>query len=108
MGEAYVAFALARPQRYRLMFGGPMSFGDHPELREAALRSYDSLLGAFRSRPDLPDPEAAAAAAWSLVHGLAQLLLGGHFARARGAESTEDFTRRVLAAIRFAGAAPRA
>lgn len=107
MGEAYVAFALAHPQRYHLMFSGALAYQEHPELREAALASHERLVAAFRARPDLPDPEAAAAAAWALVHGLSQLLLNGHLARARAGSSPEAFARRVLGAIRFAGSAPR-
>ena len=49
---------------------------------------------------DLPRPELAAAAAWSLVHGLSHLLLDGHFAT----QDPETFVRDVLAAIRFAAA----
>ncbi len=108
MGEAYVGFALAHPERFRLMFGGSVSHEDHPQLLQAALQSHQSLVAAFRSRSDLPDPEAAAAAAWSLVHGLALLLLGGHFVRTRGDATAEAFVRRVLGAVRFAGSAPRA
>jgi hypothetical protein len=40
----------------------------------------------------------AAAAAWSLVHGLSHLLLDGHFAQA----DREAFVREVLGAVRFA------
>jgi AcrR family transcriptional regulator len=107
MGESYLAFALEHPERFRLMFSGPLFYRDHPGLRDAALRSYEGLVSAFRARSDLPDPEAAAAAAWSMVHGLAQLLLGGHFARVRGGASMEAFAKRVLGAVRFAGSAPR-
>src|SRR5262245_4715846 len=35
-GEAYVGFALAHPQRFRLMFGGLLRIADHPGLREKA------------------------------------------------------------------------
>jgi AcrR family transcriptional regulator len=94
MGEAYVAFALRRPQRFRLMFG-PLALADHPALKEAAAVAYQPLLDAFRARGDLPDPESAAAAAWSLVHGLAHLLLDGHLA--------SSAIKRVLGAVRFAG-----
>jgi hypothetical protein len=44
------------------------------------------------------DAEFAAAAAWSLVHGLAHLLLDGHL------EKSEAFVRKVLGAMRFAAA----
>jgi AcrR family transcriptional regulator len=109
MGEAYVRFALANPARFRLMFGGRLRLSEHPGLRDASGRAYDALLQALRARQDLPDPEVAAAAAWSLVHGLANLLLDGHFERAAGGGADlERFIKEVLNSVRFAGSAQRA
>lgn len=100
-GEAYVRFALAHPNRFRLMFGGQVEIGRHAELRSAASRTYEGLVAAFRAREEIADPETAAAAAWSLTHGLAHLLLDGHFReKARDA----GFVRAVIGAVRFAGA----
>lgn len=96
-GEAYVRFALEHPQRFRLMFGGLLPITRYPELRESASGAYQSLVDAWK---DMPEPQIAAAAAWSLVHGLAQLLLDGHFA-AHAAER-DAFVARVLGAVRFA------
>jgi AcrR family transcriptional regulator len=108
MGEAYVRFALAHRARFRLMFGANLPLRDHPGLRAASGRAYDALLQAMRARPDLPDPELAAAAVWSLVHGLANLLLDGHFERANeDAADIDRFVGRVLGSVRFAGAAQR-
>ena len=95
MGEAYVRFALEQPQRFRLMFGGVLPLAKYPELGTAAKAAHGGLMGAFK---DLPRPELAAAAAWSLVHGLSHLLLDGHFA----AQDREAFVREVLGAVRFA------
>jgi AcrR family transcriptional regulator len=103
MGEAYVRFALEHPQRFRLMFGGQLAFDSHPSLREGAAGAYQALLEAFRAQPGVANPETAAAAAWSLVHGLAHLLLDGHFEKARKAD-TENFVREVISAVRFAAA----
>src|SRR3954469_19839227 len=89
MGEAYVRFALERPQRFRLMFGGLLPVAKYPELRSAAHGAHQALLEAFK---DLPRPELAAAAAWSLVHGLSHLLLDGQFADTE----REAFVRDVL------------
>src|SRR5258705_633173 len=77
MGEAYVRFALAHPQRFRLMFGGVLPMAKYDQLQKAAAATYRALLDAFK---ELPRPELAAAAAWSLVHGLANLKLDGHLA----------------------------
>lgn len=100
MGEAYVAFALKHPQRFRLMFGGLISLERHAALQGAARQTYEALVSAFRAQPGVADPEKAAAAAWSLVHGLASLLLDGHFP----AQKSEEFVREVLGAVRFASA----
>ena len=102
MGEAYVHFALANPQRFRLMFGGLLRLDAHPELRRNAQATYAALERAFAGYG--VDASKAAAAAWSLVHGLSHLLLDGHFAN-KG--DTEQFVRGVLGAIRFAVGAQR-
>ncbi|HEY3077752.1 MAG TPA: TetR/AcrR family transcriptional regulator [Burkholderiales bacterium] len=95
MGEAYVRFALEQPQRFRLMFGGLLPMAKYPQLRTAAQGAYQALVEAFK---DLPRPELAAAAAWSLVHGFSHLLLDGHFAHS----DREHFVREVLGVVRFA------
>jgi AcrR family transcriptional regulator len=103
MGEAYVRFALAHPQRFRLMFGGHVSLSRHGELEQAAASPYQALVAAFRAEPSIADPETAAAAAWSLVHGLSHLLLDGHFSSRAGDRA--GFVREVLRAVRFASRA---
>lgn len=101
-GAAYVRFALEQPQRFRLMFGGVLRLGAHAGLREQASRAYEELVRAFASLAGPRAAEITAAAAWSLVHGLAQLLLDGHFARATGGgRDNEAFVREVLGAIRL-------
>ena len=77
------------------MFGGLLPMAKYPELRNAAQGAYQALIEAFK---ELPRPELAAAAAWSLVHGLAHLLLDGHFAHT----DREAFVRDVLGVVRFA------
>jgi AcrR family transcriptional regulator len=93
MGEAYVEFALAHPERFRLMFGGIAKL----ERRDA--RAYEGLLKSFADLGE--DAQYAAAAAWGLVHGLSHLLLEGHFA----GQDRKRFVRDVLSAVRFS--APR-
>lgn len=96
-GEAYVRFALGHPNRFRLMFGAHVKVEKHAELRAAARRTYEGLVAGFTGRPEIADPEKAAAAAWCLVHGLAQLLLDGHFP----AREREEFVRSILGTVRF-------
>lgn len=99
MGEAYVRFALEHPSRFRLMFGGQLKLRQHGALADAARKTYEALVRAFRAQAGVADPEKAAAAAWSLVHGLAQLLLDGHFE-----QHGESFVAEVIGAVRFASA----
>jgi len=89
LGEAYIAFALQHPQRFRLMFSAQSA---DAELLAQFAQSFGAL-GA--------DANAAGAAAWSLVHGLAWLMLEGQL------EKSESFARKVLGAIRFAAAPQR-
>jgi AcrR family transcriptional regulator len=93
MGAAYVRFALEHPQRFRLMFGGALPMARHPSLRAAAQDAYGALKKAMQA---LPQPDVAAAAAWSIVHGLSHLMLDGHL------PPTADLAQRVLGAVRFA------
>ena len=89
LGEAYVRFALEHPQRFRLMSQARLA------------HVYEIFVAAFRAEA-LARPEVAAAAAWSVVHGLATLLVDGHL----GAQAPEEFAREVLESVRFA-AGPR-
>jgi AcrR family transcriptional regulator len=107
-GEAYVRFALDHPRRFRLMFGGGIRLEAHPELRDQAARAYEGLVRAFSAMGDARSAEVAAAAAWSLTHGLANLLLDGHFRRAtQDGRETQAFVRAVLGAIRITLGAQR-
>lgn len=97
MAEAYVAFAVDNPQRFRLMSG-----------TGAAPGAYQDLVGLFREQADARQAAAAAAAAWSLVHGLSHLILDGHFAaERRDAGGTAPFVRQVLKSVRYVLGAQR-
>ena len=103
MGEAYVRFARQHPQRFRLMFGGQLQIARHPALREIATKTFEGLSGALAARvPGAQGARDASIAAWALVHGLAQLLLGDRIAAsARNGRSEEQFVRELLATVRF-------
>lgn len=73
---AYVRFALANPERFRLMFISPAP---------AALRH-------------VVEGDAVAHATWAMVHGLTHLILAGNFE----GEDPEGLVRRTLDAVRFA------
>lgn len=104
MGEAYVRFALAHPQRFQLMFGGVVPIAKHPELREVATKTFAGLSGALAEQtPGARGASDASIAAWALVHGLAHLLMDERIAEAAQAgRSREQFVSDVLATLRFA------
>lgn len=84
---AYVRFALGNPERFRLMFATTSPVDLRRTIEEAAG----------------PEARSAAHATWAMVHGLAQLILSGHFAGA----DPEALVRETLAAVRFAAGAQR-
>ena len=79
-GRGYLAFALQESALFRLMFGPEIpDKAAHPELRAAADEAFAVLLGAVSGQTRGAGSDAAdrALAAWSLVHGLATLLIDG-------------------------------
>ncbi len=89
MGFAYVQFAVAHPSHYRVMFGGFIeSCARDEEFVQEAQAAFqvlvDSLVeqqGAGLVRRD--DPLLLARFIWSVVHGIAMLVIDGQF---RGAD----------------------
>jgi AcrR family transcriptional regulator len=79
MGQTYVRFALARPGRFRLMFGPAVADRDrHPELKAAVEAVTQGFGQAIQSRSDLDAaPAVTALRLWSMIHGLCHLLLDG-------------------------------
>ncbi len=70
-GEAYLAFARARPALFRLMFAG--HGGGPPPVEDNA---YGVMVRRVHELAPV-DPEAATLACWSAVHGMATLALDG-------------------------------
>jgi len=106
LGEAYVEFALAHPQRFRLMFGGALELEAYPALRSRAALAHQALERAFAEFG--AEAHIAAAATWALAHGVAQIILDGHFARAQQESGgPAAFARKVLGSVRLARAAQR-
>lgn len=78
MGRAYVAFALANPAVYGLMFRGGANPLQSPRLKTAATAAWHQLSDAVAAvlGPKRKDEVIAkAAAVWALVHGTATLML---------------------------------
>ncbi len=82
-GRAYIRFALAHPQRYRLMFSSGVLADDcPPRLLEASARAYLALLTAVHRKAPAGTSETyrmeqAEFGAWSVVHGAVMLWLDG-------------------------------
>jgi AcrR family transcriptional regulator len=82
-GLGYVDFALANPALFRLMFSSARPDFSDPALAEAGQASFEILTDAVRGLDNehagrRGDVILDVAAAWSVVHGLAELLLSGH------------------------------
>ncbi len=90
-GVGYVEFAMTRPALFRLMFGSGRPDYSHPDLRAAADAAYQHLTQLVTLNGGA---ELEIAAAWSVVHGVADLMVAG---RLRGLKnlSTEDRDRAV-------------
>jgi AcrR family transcriptional regulator len=81
--KAYVAYALAHPGMYGLMFRTERLDMSRPSLHEAANASFAGLAGSIGAQRQEQisqaalslDQAAAIARAWSLVHGFTMLLL---------------------------------
>ena len=98
LGEGYVRFASEHPHHFRLMFSRPLE-GASKQVARAARASFAVLEevvdaahreGALRAGLRTRD---VALAAWSLVHGLASLVVGGQLPKA----SRGGLARRVEA-----------
>ena len=92
MGKAYVEFALAHPGLFRLMFGPLIRDREKfPDLAEASDAAFAGLKGAARATGNVPETQvdAAAYAAWSMVHGLSRLILDGVLPPEHAADITD-------------------
>jgi len=105
LGEAYVGFALAHPQHFRLVLHDPR--GDRPTRGDPARESYRLLEQAIEEaqrvgdvRRDLSARELALAA-WASVHGVATLLAAGHLPA--GEERVRAYSE-IVAKVFFDGA----
>lgn len=85
-GTAYVAFALAEPARFDVMWRRARVHHDAPAYQAESRRAFQALAAAVAGVPpaDAPDapPDRAdprAIACWATVHGFARLALDGAF-----------------------------
>lgn len=101
VARAYLRFALAHPRRYQLMYAEqawPARSGDRREQLAAVMRVFAATV------PDLGnvDRRPSATAAWALLHGLAQLAIGGYLAPPGQTTDAERLVREIVGSVRFA------
>jgi AcrR family transcriptional regulator len=87
-GHAYTSFAIAHPAHFAVMWQRDLLHQDDPELAAAGDTTFELLLQGVRDAQAegwAPggDPRTVALLAWSVVHGLAALWLGGSLQRAQ-------------------------
>jgi AcrR family transcriptional regulator len=87
-GHAYTSFALAHPAHFAVMWQRDLLHQDDPELAAAGDATFELLLAGVRDAQAegwAPggNPQTVALLAWSMVHGLAALWLGGSLQRAQ-------------------------
>lgn len=101
VGRAYVAFALANPSAYRIMFdiNGPEP-GGHAELKAQSGRARRFIT---RQAEDLAaagvidaDPTLVGWAMWAAVHGLVMLRLAGLWRDAPDFDTLHETTMRLI------------
>ena len=93
VGLAYVDFARRWPGLFLLMFRAEGLDPDRPALSQAQSRAGAVLANATGTAPREavpPEGRAAAIAAWSIVHGLAMLLLDGRLPPEAGTPAMVD------------------
>lgn len=113
LGVGYVRFALGHPAHFQVMFGPDLTWDEQMHaLEEAADCSFQLLLGSVQAgqaagKLRAGDPLPLGLLCWSMVHGLATLLVNGNLkhvhdqlpptAEALARQMTRDLTRGLLA-----------
>jgi AcrR family transcriptional regulator len=107
IGRAYVQFARANTGLFLLMYRSEMLDFERPALKDARATSSAILaaaIGVRRGPPAQPPAVAEIAAAWSLVHGFAMLLIDRRLAplldHVEGADREMALLDAVLASVR--------
>ena len=75
-GRAYVAFALANPGYFEVMFRPDLHRSDDPDLVAARTAAFDLLYGSAQASPagrDGRDTTGLVIAGWAMAHGFATL-----------------------------------
>jgi len=101
LGVAYAQFAVENPAHFRVMFSAELvDKSRHPSLQAASRAMHDFLVQCIEEGQRQGffvegDPLELAFAAWSLVHGLAVLLIDGRGMGRRPADLIESVVARL-------------
>lgn len=108
VGVAYARFALENPAHFEVMFQPELITQDDPEYVAARTAAFSHLTKgvSLEERGGNQDAEADLVAAWSLMHGVATLYLGGNLRQfvGEGAEAQRlvlDLARRAGQKLSF-------
>jgi AcrR family transcriptional regulator len=113
LGIGYVRFALAHPSYLRVMFGSEVpDKAEHPALKAAAERTFTLLVQAITECQAVGQvrggaPEELAVAAWSIVHGLAALLVDGKLKDHAATAPEAERLAHAITDLFMLGLAPR-
>ena len=115
MGAAYVAFAVAHPSHYRVMFGSFVeSCAKDAELVQEATAAFQVLVDSLVEQQQAglvrrDDPLMLARFIWSMVHGIAMLAIDGQLGGVdqRGEALSRYAVARIREAIRDPGSGIR-
>lgn len=102
-GQSYVAFALAHPSHFQLMFSH-MAHADYPDLSAESRSAFAKLVAIVAAgqasgelRPGPPEPLALTV--WMMVHGLSDVAIAQKLPPgAAGEQSTEDLAAMMVRA----------
>jgi hypothetical protein len=86
LADAYLGFAEANPELYRIMFTIPTTLvfadaGSPTPLRD----TFAEVVASVTPSAEADDPEVFAEVVWSSLHGLAMLARAGRLSKANGA-----------------------
>jgi AcrR family transcriptional regulator len=109
MGRAYVAFAIANPAHYRVMFGGFVLGRGDADLEREAHAAFQALVDALaaQQRDGLvrgDDPAQLARFVWAVVHGVAMLVIDRQLHDEAAAGMVEYAVERIETGIGRIGA----
>ena len=102
-GLGYIDFALANPALFRLMFGKSWTTISDPDLKSSAEAAFGHLVenvAAVTGGDPETDPRArtTVASVWAMVHGLADLMIGGapRYLTEAPSEEREKMLRQII------------